>query len=131
MKIPLQRTAISSCVVVVTVAAVLMASGSAAVSAPARQSADVDWNAVQDALGRSGTMMAGDVFRIGMPRTDLKVTVNGVPVQAGFALGSYAAFKQFDDGTMVMGDLVLLDQEVNGVMVGLFEGGLNVAAVHN
>jgi hypothetical protein len=76
-------------------------------------------------------MMPGDVFRIGMPRTDLKVTVNGVPVQAGFALGSYAAFKQFDDGTMVMGDLVLLDEEVNPVMQGLFDQGFEVSALHN
>jgi hypothetical protein len=52
-------------------------------------------------------------------------------VQAGFALGSYAAFKQFDDGTMVMGDLVLLDEEVNGVMSGLFDQGFEVTALHN
>jgi len=76
-------------------------------------------------------MMSGDVFRVGMPRTDLKVTVNGVPVQPGFALGSYAAFKQYDDGTMVMGDLVLLDEEVNGVMQGLFDQGFEVSALHN
>src|SRR3954452_23835046 len=113
MNFPLQRTAILACVTLLSVATVLLSGGAAAVGAPARQSADVEWNAVQDALGRSGTMMPGDVFRIGMPRTDLKVTVNGVPVQPGFALGSYAACKQFDDGTMVMGDLVLLDEEVN------------------
>ncbi len=76
-------------------------------------------------------MMPGDVFRIGMPRTDLKVTVEDVPVQAGFALVSYAAFKQYDDGTMVMGDLVLLDQEVNGVLSGLFDHGFRVTALHN
>src|ERR1051326_7694546 len=109
----LQRSAILLCVTLLSVATVLVSGGSA-IGAPARQSGDVDWNAVQDALGRSGTMMPGDVFRVGIPRSDLKVTVNGVPVQAGFALGSYAAFKQFDDGTMVMGDLVLLDEEVNG-----------------
>ena len=131
MKMPLQRTAMVLCVTLVSVATVLVAGGSAAVGAPARQSADVDWNAVQDALGRPGTMMPGDVFRIGMPRTDLKVTVNGVPVQAGFALGSYAAFKQFDDDTMVMGDLVLLDEEVNAVMQGLFDQGFEVSALHN
>src|SRR5215831_889157 len=127
----LHRSAILACVTVISVAAVLVSSGSAAIGAPARQSGDVDWNAVQDALGRPGTMMAGDVFRVGIPRTDLKVTVNGEPVQAGFALGSYAAFKQFDDGTMVMGDLVLLDEEVNGVMQGLFDQGFEVSALHN
>jgi hypothetical protein len=103
---------------------------SASASAAPR-SQDVDWSAVEQALGRSGQMMPGDVFRIGMPRTDLKVTVEDVPVQAGFALGSYAAFKQYDDGTMVMGDLVLLDQEVNGVMAGLFDHGFLITALHN
>ncbi len=93
--------------------------------------ADPDWKAVEQALGRSGQLQAGDVFRIGMPRTDLSVTVKGVPVKAGFALGSYAAFKEVGDQAMVMGDLVLLDQEVPAVMAGLFRGGLEVTAVHN
>jgi hypothetical protein len=93
--------------------------------------ADPDWKAVEQALGKSGQLQPGDVFRVGMPRTDLAVTVKGVPVKAGFALGSYAAFKQIGDRTMVMGDLVLLDQEVPAVMSGLFSGGLEVTAVHN
>src|SRR5215468_199130 len=93
--------------------------------------ADPDWKAVEQALGKSGQMMPGDVYRIGMPRTDLNVTVKGVPVKAGFALGSYAAFKQIGDHAMLMGDLVLLDQEVPAVMSGLLAGGLEVTAVHN
>jgi hypothetical protein len=104
---------------------VLASSGGAALAA------EGDWKAVEQALGKSGQLQAGDVFRIGMPRTDLSVTVKGVPVKAGFALGSYAAFKQVGDQTMVMGDLVLLDQEVPAVMAGLFRGGLEVTAVHN
>ena len=52
-------------------------------------------------------------------------------MKAGFALGSYAAFKQMGDQVMVMGDLVLLDREVPAVMSGLFSGGLEVTAVHN
>jgi len=95
------------------------------------RAADPDWKAVEQALGKSGQMQPGDVFRIGMPRTDLNVTVKGVPVKAGFALGSYAAFKQVGDQAMVMGDLVLLDQEIPAVMSGLFAGGLEVTAVHN
>src|SRR5947209_4418911 len=90
-----------------------------------------DWKTVEAALGKSGQIQPGGVCRIGMPRTDLAVTVKGVPVKAGFALGSYAAFKQVGDQTMVMGDLVLLDQEVPAVMAGLFRGGLEVTAVHN
>ena len=93
--------------------------------------AEPDWKTVEQALGKSGQLQDGGVFRIGMPRTDLNVTVKGVPVKAGFALGSYAAFKQVGDQAMVMGDLVLLDQEVAPVMSGLFAGGLEVTAVHN
>src|SRR5881296_249580 len=93
--------------------------------------ADPDWKAVEQALGKPGQLQPGDVFRVGMPRTDLTVTVKGVPVKAGFALGSYAAFKQVGDRAMVMGDLVLLDQEVPAVMSGLFSAGLEVTAVHN
>jgi hypothetical protein len=95
------------------------------------RAADPDWKAVEQALGKTGQLQAGDVFRIGMPRTDLTVTVKGVPVKAGFALGSYAVFKQIGEHAMVMGDLVLLDQEVPAVMAGLFAGGLEVTAVHN
>jgi hypothetical protein len=93
--------------------------------------AEPDWKAVEQALGKPGQLQAGDVFRVGMPRTDLTVTVKGVPVKAGFALGSYAAFKQMGDRAMVMGDLVLLDQEVPSVMSGLLASGLEVTAVHN
>jgi len=95
------------------------------------RAADPDWKAVEQALGKPGQLQPGDVFRVGMPRTDLAVTVKGVAVKAGFALGSYAAFKQVGDHAMVMGDLVLLDQEVPAVMSGLFAGGLQVTGVHN
>ena len=87
---------------------------------------DPDWKAVEQALGKSGQLQTGDVFRIGMPRTDLTVTVKGVPVKAPFALGSYAAFKQIGSQAMVMGDLVLLDQEVPPVMSGLFAGMIRI-----
>jgi hypothetical protein len=129
--IRLQRIAIVACVMLGSMATVLAVGGAAAAGPSVAQTTSVDWNAVQDAMGRPGTMMPGDVFRIGMPRADRKVTVNTVPVQAGFALGSYAAFKQYDDGTMVMGDLVLLDQEVTPVMTALFSNGFEVSALHN
>jgi len=102
----------------------LLSGSSAGAAAPA-------WKAVEQALGKPGQVQAGDVFRVGMPRTDLSVNVKGVPVKAGFALGSYAAFRQVGDQAMVMRDLVPLDQEVPGVMSGLFSGGLEVTAVHN
>src|SRR5215467_336554 len=111
----------------------LLALGCVAMAGTAEiaRAADPDWKAVEQALGKSGQMMPGDVFRVGMPRSDLTVTVKGVPVKAGFALGSYAAFKQMGDRAMVMGDLVLLDQEVPAVMSGLLAGGLDVTGVHN
>jgi hypothetical protein len=131
MKSPIQRSVFAASVFLSSIALVLAAGSGTVAGAPALQTSEVDWMAVQNALGRPGTMMPGGVFRIGMPRTDLRVTVNEVPVQAGFALGSYAAFKQFDDGTMVMGDLVLLDEEISPVMSGLFENGIDVSALHN
>src|SRR2546430_16413228 len=100
---------------------------------PARAvpAAEPDWKAVEQALGKPGQLQDGDVFRVGMPRADLAVTVKGVPVKPGFALGSYAAFKQMGDQAMVMGDLVLLAQEIPAVMSGLFSRGLEVTAIHN
>jgi hypothetical protein len=76
-------------------------------------------------------MMPGGVFRVSLPRTDLHVAVRGVLLKPAFALGSYAAFVQAGSTAMVMGDLVLLDTEVNAVMAGLFQGGLSVTALHN
>src|SRR5262245_38362408 len=59
-----------------------------------------DWKAVEQALGKSGQVQAGGVFRVGMPRTDLSVTVKGVTVKPAFALGSYAAFTPVGDQAM-------------------------------
>ena len=106
--------------------------GAALLTTPALlRAADPDWKDVEQALGKAGQLMPGDVYRVGMPRTDLSVTVKGIPVKAGFALGSYAAFRQVGDHAMVMGDLVLLDQEVPAVISALLSGGLEVTAVHN
>ena len=99
--------------------------------ATAQQAADADWKAVEQALGKSGQMMPGDVYRVAMPRSDLKVKVQGVDVKAGFALGSYAAFKKMGHEAMVMGDLVLLDEEVQNVMARLLAKGIAVTALHN
>ena len=92
---------------------------------------DAEWAAVEQVLGSKGAVQPGSVFRVGMPRSDLKVTVLGVAVRPGFALGSYAAFRKVGKEAMVMGDLVLLDEEVPKVMSGLMERGLRITAVHN
>jgi hypothetical protein len=89
------------------------------------------WKPVEEAMGRPGQMQPGDVIRFGMPRKDLQVTLAGVTIKAGFALGSWAAFLQTEHGAMVMGDLVLTEDELGPVMRKLQEGGIEVAAVHN
>jgi hypothetical protein len=85
---------------------------------------------IDQALGRSG-QKTGDVYRIGFPRTDLHVSVKGVAIKPGLALGSWAAFLGADDNAMVMGDLVLLEEELNPVMAKLRASGFEISAVHN
>lgn len=89
------------------------------------------WKPVEDALGRKGSVQPGDVFKFGMPRSDLKVTVEGTPIKPGLALGSWAAFKGTGSDAIVMGDLVLLSSEVEPVMMKLEQLGIEVTAVHN
>jgi hypothetical protein len=71
------------------------------------------------------------VHRYGFPRTDLTVTLDGVTIKPALALGGWVAFKPMHGETMVMGDLVLLETEINPVMLKLIEGGLEITAVHN
>lgn len=71
------------------------------------------------------------VFKVSVPRTDLSVTVAGVKMTPPMGLTSWAAFKAVGDRTMVMGDLVLLEQQVNPVMDVALENGLDVTALHN
>ena len=102
-----------------------------AFSAPAI-AADDGWQArVGEALGKTGSAAAGGIYRVGLPRTDLKVTLDGVELKAGFALGSWLAFEKMGDSGMVMGDLVLTMDEVTPVMTKLAAGGIEVTALHN
>jgi hypothetical protein len=93
--------------------------------------AESDWAPVAKALGRSGTELPGGVYRVGLGRSDLKVTLDGVQVRPTLALGSYLAFQKMGGDAMVMGDLVLLHEEVNPVMKKLIEGGIEITALHN
>ncbi len=93
--------------------------------------ADGDWARVGEALGKSGTEMPGGVYRVGLPRTDLKVTLDGVDIKPGFALGGWLGFEKAGAQSMVMGDLVLTAEEVNPVMEKLLAGGIQVTALHN
>src|SRR5436853_5277387 len=79
---------------------------------------EIDWKKVDEAIGRSAAV-SGDVHRYGFPRTDLTVTLDGVTIKPSLALGGWTAFKPAHGGAMVMGDLVLLETEVNPVMAKL------------
>src|SRR5213596_2260897 len=93
--------------------------------------ADDDWAPVAQALGRSGAQLPGGIYRVGLGRSDLKVTLDEVTIRPTLALGSYLAFQKMGSEAMVMGDLVLLHEEVNPVMKKLVEGGIEITALHN
>jgi len=92
--------------------------------------ADIDWQKVDEVLGRKPAV-SDDVHRYGFPRSDLSVTLDGVTVKPALALGGWVAFKPMHGEAMVMGDLVLLESEINPVMLKMIEGGLDITAVHN
>jgi Domain of Unknown Function (DUF1259) len=85
---------------------------------------------IDQALGRSG-QKTGDVYKVSFPRTDLHVSVHGLAIKSGLALGSWAAFIGTDDNAAVMGDLVLLEDEVNPVIEKLRSADFEISAVHN
>ena len=89
------------------------------------------WKNVEEALGRHGSAQPGDVYKFGLPRADLHVTVQGVALKPTLALGSWLAFKRVAGGAIVMGDLVLTEDEVEPVMLKLQQGGIEQTALHN
>ncbi len=90
-----------------------------------------EWKQVEAAMGRPGAVQPGDVYKFAMPRKDLNVTVEGTPIKAGLALGSWVAFKKMGNEAMVMGDLVLTEDEVEPTMLKLQENGIEQTALHN
>ena len=90
-----------------------------------------DWKAVEQALGRSGQLQGDGAYKFGLPRGDLKVTVDGIQVKPTLALGSWVAFSSPGPEAMLMGDLVLAEDEVSSVMLALQQNGLQVTALHN
>src|SRR2546423_385708 len=91
---------------------------------------NLDTAKIDQVLGRSG-QKAGEAYRFGFPRTDLHVTVQGLSIKPGLALGSWAAFSGSNESASVMGDLVLLDSEIAPVMEKLRSAGFEITAVHN
>ncbi len=102
-----------------------------AASANPSFAADPDWSTVGKALGKEGTLQPGGVYRVALPRSDLKVTLDGVALKPGFALGGWLAFAPAGDQAMVMGDLVMTEAEINPVMAKLAASGIAITALHN
>lgn len=99
-------------------------------AAPLAAQTPLNTSAIDQALGRPGQMQ-GDVYRVSFPRTDLTVSLDGVRLRAGFALGSWSAFRLVGGDAIAHGDLVLTEGEVDPVISKLFEAGLEITAVHN
>lgn len=99
---------------------------------PARaQDMPSEYQEVLKALGKQGDYKA-NVLKINIPRNDLKVTVDGVATPTPFGFGGWLAMTEGDGGhDVMMGDLVLLEDEVNPVMSALLDNGLEVTALHN
>jgi hypothetical protein len=110
---------------------IVMLAGALALVSSAAGAQQIDWNKVDATFGRKAAAVAGDVHRYGFPRTDLNVTVDGVTIKPAFALGGWIALKPAHGGVMAMGDLVLLETEINPVLTKLIEGGLEITAIHN
>ncbi|MDE2184191.1 MAG: DUF1259 domain-containing protein [Alphaproteobacteria bacterium] len=105
--------------------------GSVLLAVPCSAADDAKWQPVAAALGKSGTEMPGGVYRVGLPRSDLHVTLDGVVLKPTLALGSWLSFASMGDHAMVMGDLVLTEAEVGPVMKKLAEGNIEITALHN
>ena len=101
------------------------------VLASAARSQGIYWQTVDQIFSRQPAAVSGDVRRYSFPRTDLRVTLDGVAIKPALALGGWVAFKQMQTQAMVMGDLFLLEGEVKPVMQKMIEGGLDITAVHN
>jgi hypothetical protein len=92
---------------------------------------EIDWKKVDEAVGRNAAVVAGEIHRYAFPRTDLNVTLDGVTIRPALALGGWTAFKPMHGGAMIMGDLVLLETEINPVMLKLIQNGAEITAIHN
>lgn len=91
----------------------------------------MNWTRVDQALGKTGSDLPGGIHKYGLSRTDLHVTVDGVAIRPALALGGWLAFEPMGDAAMVMGDLVLTEQEINPVMSRLLANGITISALHN
>jgi hypothetical protein len=96
-----------------------------------------DWSNLDKVFGKKGSVVDG-VYKITFPRSDLKITIGDFAVDPGLALTSWIGFikmgnnsMMMDNNTMVMGDIVMLDKEVESVITKLVSLNLNITALHN
>jgi len=114
------------------IAMILLCSAAAwAQGAAQKKAASNEWKPVEDAMGRPGQAQPDGGYKFGLPRGDLKVTVAGVEVKPALALGSWVEFTKPGADAMVMGDLVLAEDEVEPVMLSLENNGVQITALHN
>ncbi|HEU5408086.1 MAG TPA: DUF1259 domain-containing protein [Nitrospira sp.] len=90
----------------------------------------LDIKAIEQAMGKPGELK-DDVYKISLPRKDLSVSINGVKLKPGFALGSWVAFEGIGTEAVMDGDLVLTEEEVGPVLAKLRKEGIEVSALHN
>lgn len=91
----------------------------------------LDVDAIAKSSGASAAAQPDGVVRVGWPRTDVVVTVDGIQLPPAAGLGSWAAFAPMGDSAMVMGDTVVFADEVDAAMDAAFAHGLSVTALHN
>jgi hypothetical protein len=89
------------------------------------------WTPVEKAIGKNGTMLPGGVFKIDLTRSDAIVAIGDVRLKPAMAMDSWVSFMRMGDGAMVMGDLVLTEDEIGPMMDKLVRSGMNVTAIHN
>src|SRR6202165_1415323 len=107
------------------IALLMLAVGASAQEVPA------DYQSVLQTLGKQGDFK-DSVLKVNIPRNDLKVTIDGVATPTPFGFGGWLAMTKGTGGNdVMMGDLVLQEDEVNPVMSALLDNGLDVSALHN
>src|SRR5690349_18730838 len=107
---------------------IMLLSGALLAAATGTYAQEVDWKQIDAAFGRPPAAVAGDVHRYGFPRSDLTVTLDGVTIKPALALGGWIALKPMHGEAMAMGDLVLLETEINPVLTRMIENGIEITA---
>jgi len=121
-------TTIARCLVLISIA--IIPSFAAGKEAEKEATTMLDTATIAREIGKAGESQ-GDVYKIALPRTDLQVSVEGVKLKPGLALGSWIAFKPAGQGAVAHGDLVLREDEVAPVVQELEEHGVQITALHN